>query len=109
MKEDKIYLLHVRDAINQIISYTKDGQVNFVKDPKTQDAVLRQLEIIGEATKNISQALREKNPSIPWKKMAGLRDKVIHEYFGVNIELVWNVVEHQLPELKKNIAKILAE
>ena len=109
MKDDKIYLLHIRDAIHRIIEYTREGSSTFVKDTKTQDAVLRQLEIIGEATKNISPALREKNPAIPWKKIAGLRDKVIHEYFGVNIELVWNVVENQIPTLEKNISKLLAE
>ena len=109
MKDDKIYLLHIRDAIDQINQYTSEGQSAFIKDPKTRDAVLRQLEIIGEATKNISQTLRENNPSIPWKKISGLRDKVIHEYFGVNLELVWNVVENQLPILKGNIAKLLAK
>lgn len=109
MKNDKIYLLHIRDAIHRIIDYTREGQAVFVKDAKTQDAVLRQLEIIGEATKNISSGLRETNHAIPWKKIAGLRDKVIHEYFGVNIELVWNVVENQIPELEKNISKLLTE
>ena len=107
MKDDRVFLLHIRDAIARILDYTRDGQAAFGRDTKTQDAVLRQLAIIGEAVKNLSPALREKQPDVPWKRIAGLRDKVIHEYFGVNIPLVWNVVEHQIPELERHISQLL--
>jgi uncharacterized protein with HEPN domain len=107
VKDDRIYLLHVRDAIQRIFKYTADGEEAFFADSKTQDAVVRNLEIIGEAVKNLSPALRDANPEIPWKRIAGMRDKMIHEYFGVNLRLVFDVVRLELPNLKERIATIL--
>ena len=72
---------------------------DFVKDFKTQDAVIRNLEIIGEAAKNISESTRGRYPEIPWKQIAGMRDRLIHQYFGVNIDVVWNVVRKDLEGL----------
>lgn len=74
-----------------------------------QGAVIRKIEIIGEAVKNVSDAIKEKYPEIPWIKIAGTRDKLIHGYFGVNIERIWFIVEKDLPELKRQIQKILNE
>ena len=76
---------------------------------KKQYAVLRGLEIIGEATKNLSRELKTKHREIPWREIAGMRDKLIHEYFGVNLELVWVTIKNELPELKNQILKILKE
>lgn len=109
MKDDKLYLIHVRDSINLIITYTEKGRDDFFSDKKTQDAVIRNIEIIGEAIKNISPKLRASYPDIPWRLLAGMRDKMIHEYFGVNLDLVWETVERDLPELLKNIETILNE
>ncbi len=109
MKDDKLYLIHVRDSINLIIAYTEKGRDDFFSDRKTQDAVIRNIEIIGEAIKNISPKLRASYPDIPWRLLAGMRDKMIHEYFGVNLDLVWETVERDLPELLKNIETILNE
>ncbi|MEM2882202.1 MAG: HepT-like ribonuclease domain-containing protein [Candidatus Bathyarchaeia archaeon] len=72
-----------------------------------QYAVLRALEIIGEATKNLSEELKSEHRRIPWKDIAGMRDKLIHEYFGVDLELIWETIERELPELKGEILKIL--
>ena len=79
----------------------------FLADIKTQDAVVRNLEIIGEATKNLSMQLRDKYPDLPWKGMAGIRDKLIHHYFGINLDIVWNIVTNDLPPLASQIEEIL--
>jgi len=109
MKDNLIYLQHIRDAIERIFEYTAEGEEMFFADTKTQDAVVRNLEIIGEAVKNISDDLRNTHPEIPWKRIAGMRDKVIHEYFGVNLRLVYDVVRRDLPELRRNIEAVLKE
>lgn len=107
MKEDRVYLLHIRDAIRRILEYTTDGREAFLGDPKTQDAVIRNLEIIGEAVKQLSAGLTGAHPAISWRPIAGMRDKLIHEYFGVNLRLVWDVVERDLPGLLESTAAIL--
>lgn len=107
MKEDRVYLLHIRDALANIQEYTSSGREFFFTDKKTQDAVVRNLEIIGEAVKHLSDSLTTSRPSIPWKQIAGMRDKLIHEYFGVDLNLVWDVVATGLPELDRTIAEIL--
>ena len=107
MKDDRIYLLHIRDAINYICEYTVGGQESFLADRKTQDAVVRNLEIIGEATKRLSPSLKEDHPDILWKPIAGMRDRLIHDYFGVNLQLVWDVVERDLPVLKLKVSQLL--
>jgi uncharacterized protein with HEPN domain len=74
-----------------------------------RDAVIRNLEVIGEAVKNISDELRHRCPSVPWQRVAGLRDVLIHQYFGVNPELVWQITQHRLPELKQEVERLLDE
>ena len=102
-------LLHdIKEAINRINSYTRELEYkSFLKDRKTQDAVVRNLEVIGEASKNISGNLKRKYPDIPWKEMAGTRDKVIHFYFGVNYDIVWSISKDELPSVIKQINKII--
>jgi uncharacterized protein with HEPN domain len=84
----------------------KITEEEFYKNYQTQDAVIRRLEIIGEAVKNIPHEFREKYPKIPWKKVAGLRDVLIHGYFGVNLRRVWKTIVKDLPELKEEIMKV---
>lgn len=107
MKNDRAYLLHIRDAIRRIVLYTRRGKRAFLSNLKTQDAVIRNLEVIGEAAKNLSSAFKAKQEGIPWKSMAGMRDKMIHEYFGVDIEIVWAVVHKELPEILNKIESAL--
>ena len=109
MKDDRIYLAHIGDAIARILDYTSQGKAYFDRDQKTQDAVVRNLEIIGEAVKNVSNELRGKKGDIPWRRLAGMRDKLIHEYFGVNLAIVWEVVEQEVPKLGEQLGGILKE
>jgi uncharacterized protein with HEPN domain len=104
---EQAYLLHIQDAITQILEYTKDGKKTFLSSRLIQDAVIRNLEIIGEATKQLTSETKAKQPSIPWQQVAGLREVLIHEYFGVNVEIVWGVVEKRLPELDKAVNTLL--
>lgn len=109
MKDDRVYLLHVRDGLDRIFKYTRDGREAFFADTKTQDAVIRNLEIIGEAVKNLSQNYRDAHPDIAWKRIAGMRDLLIHHYFGVKLEIVWDVIEGELTEFQTAIERMLRE
>jgi len=110
MKKDKAYLQHILDAISDTEKFLENvTQDAFFKNKEKQYAVLRALEIIGEATKNLSKEFRAKHREIPWRDIAGMRNKLIHEYFGVKLELVWRTVKNRLSELKKQISKILEE
>ncbi|MBS7655974.1 DUF86 domain-containing protein [Candidatus Bathyarchaeota archaeon] len=108
MKKDEAYLKHILDAISKVEKFiegvTKEA---FFENVEKQYAVLRALEIIGEATKNLSKELKLKHHQIPWKDIAGMRDKLIHEYFGVNLELVWETVKKKIPEFKEKILSML--
>ena len=107
MKDDAVYLRHILDAISKIESYVAVGRDIFMATSHWQDAVIRQLEIVGEATKNLSRELRSRHPDIPWRRIAGLRDFLIHEYMGVRLAAVWEVTQTDLPVLKEQVRKIL--
>ncbi len=110
MKRDNAYLQHILDAISNIEKFIKGlTKEDFLDNVEKQYAVLRGLEIIGEAAKNISRELKKKYPHIPWREIAGMRDKLIHQYFGVNLDLVWETVKTKLPELKDQISTVLKE
>ena len=108
MKGNALYLQHILDAINKIEEYVSVGYETFMSTSHWQDAVIRQLEIIGEATKKLSDDLRIKHPQIPWKRVAGLRDILIHDYMGVDLSAVWDITQKNLPELKQQIQGILS-
>ncbi|TAN60959.1 DUF86 domain-containing protein [bacterium] len=102
------YLLHIIDAIKNIEEFTKEcSKEKFTRTKIIQDSVIRNLEIIGEAAKHVPAAVRRKYVSIEWKRIAGMRDILIHEYFGVDIDRVWQVLKVRIPELKKEINNIL--
>ncbi|MBO8182557.1 MAG: DUF86 domain-containing protein [Archaeoglobus sp.] len=104
------YLEDILSSIQEIGEFTEGMDFEkFVKDRKTVNAVIRSLEVMGEAVKKIPSDLRNKYPEIPWKYIAGMRDKLIHEYHGVDLEIVWKVVEMEIPPLKPKFEKILEE
>jgi uncharacterized protein with HEPN domain len=109
VKEDRIYLEHIRDCLNWIAEYTADGKTTFFADRKTQDAVIRNLEVIGEAAKQLSAEARAAQPSVPWKQIAGMRDVLIRHYFGVDLSIVWEVVEQHVPPLRRAVDQLLAQ
>ena len=108
MKDDLVYLRHIIDAIMDIDAYTVGGREEFFAAKMIQDAVIRNLEIIGEAVKNLSPAFCSEHPDIPWKQIAGLRDVLIHHYFGVDLDSVWLVVKRRLPGLLQRLESLLA-
>ncbi len=109
IRDDAVYLHHILDAINRIEEYVSGlNHEGFIRSSLVQDGVIRQIEIIGEATKNLSPALKERYPVIPWKDIAGMRDKLIHQYFGVDISAVLETVAQDLPDFKIQIGGILS-
>ena len=110
MRESKIYLRDIINAMTSIEAFVGNMDFDqFKEDDKTTSAVTRKLEIIGEAAKNIPENITKKYSSVPWKEMAGMRDKLIHFYFGVNLKLVWQTIKHRIPHLKLSIKQILDE
>ncbi len=107
-KNDLVYLDHILDSIGWIEEYTEGMErADFLSNKLVQDGTIRQIEIIGEATKNLSKDFREKYPQVPWKDIAGMRDRLIHHYFGVNLKDVWYTVQVDIPVLKDEIMAII--
>ena len=106
-RQDFELLCDIKEAVQRISTYIGELSYDeFIKDKKTQDAVVRSLEIIGEAAKNLSVELKKKRRDIPWSGLAGLRDRLIHQYFGVNFDIVWRIIKQELPGLARQIEKI---
>lgn len=106
-RDARLYLKDIEISIKKIEGYTKTLKFNtFVKDEKTIDAVVRNLSIIGEAARNMPKDLRLKNPDVPWSEIIGMRNKVVHEYFGIDEQILWKTIKEDIPLLKKKIKKI---
>lgn len=106
-KEPKILLSHIRECIEAIEEYTKDvDKEMFMVDDEKQDAIVRRLEIIGEATTNLEKQFKQDYPDVPWQDISDMRNRLVHQYFEVDLNLVWQVVQKDIPELKENILKI---
>lgn len=108
MKDDRVYLKHILDEVSNVEDFLfgieKD---DFLKDKKTRNAVVRSLEVIGEVVNNLSGEIKEKSPELPWQDIKDMRNKLIHEYFGVDMELVWLVAKKDVPKLKEVVQKLL--
>jgi uncharacterized protein with HEPN domain len=107
-KDDTVYLRHIIDAIQRIEKYTKNlNQDQFTANYLVQDGVIRQIEIIGEPAKRVSNQLRNNTSHIPWKDIVGMRNKLIHDYFGVDVDAVWDTVVRDIPGLKQDIQELI--
>jgi Uncharacterized conserved protein len=108
VKDDRLYLIHILESLGKIEDYTRGGRDAFMDSPMAQDAVIRNFEVIGEAVKRIPDSLKQEHPDIPWRRISGLRDVLIHQYMSVDLEAVWAIVEEELPEFRQTVAGILA-
>jgi uncharacterized protein with HEPN domain len=109
-KDDTVYMKHILDAIHRVEEYTQNIEYkDFIENHLIQDGVIRQIEIIGEAVKRLSNEIREKYTDVPWKDIVGMRNKLIHNYFGVDVDAVWETVKKDIPVLKKKLIGIKAE
>lgn len=108
MMDEQVFLGHMLESIEAIESYTsKITKDDFLKDQKIQDAVHRRFEIIGEASKHLSDTLKAQHPDIVWKQITGMRDVLIHDYFGIDLNFVWHTARYDLPKFKKQILKMI--
>ncbi len=109
-RDESVYLQHILDAIRKIETYLRGvDEATFVEQTLVQDGVIRQIEIIGEAVRHLSDELRAQNADVPWQDIAGMRDKLIHGYFGVDIDKVWLTATQDIPVLKTQIMRIVAK
>ena len=107
-KSPRLYLEDILTSVSRIEEYSRNLSFeDFKKDQKTIDAVIRNLEIIGEAARNVPEDFSEKHPELPWREMISVRNKVIHEYFGVDVSILWQTIKEDLPSLKNQVQKLI--
>jgi uncharacterized protein with HEPN domain len=109
MKDDRLYLVHILDCIDHILQFTSDGKNSFLADRKTQDAVLRNLHTLSESIQRISADTKLKYPEVPWREISAFRNVVVHDYLGIELERIWDIIERDLPPLKMHIKSIIGE
>jgi uncharacterized protein with HEPN domain len=107
LKDDRLYLIHILESIERVEEYTSGGSEQFLSDKRTQDAVLRNLQILAESSQRISPELKIAHPEVDWRGISGFRNVLVHDYLGVNLITVWGIIEGPLKELKKRMSKIL--
>ena len=109
-RDDLLYLDDIQEAIETIFGYIQGIEVDeFKQQQMLQDAVVRQIEIIGEATKHLSEGIRKANPQVPWRAIAGTRDRLIHGYFAVDLDEIWLTIQQDLPVLRQEVTRLLSE
>ena len=109
MKDDRLYLIHITECIERMERYTATGRAAFFADTMVQDAVLRNLHTLSESTQRLSDALKVRHPEVDWPSIAAFRNVIVHDYLGVDLAQIWDIVERDLPDLKRAIAAMLEE
>jgi len=105
--KDSLYLIHIRECLTRVIEYTSGGRSEFTEDIKTQDAVLGNLQIMGESTQRLSEALKAANPAVEWSELAAFRNILVHNYLGMDLELIWQIITDDLPPFEQQIDAML--
>lgn len=100
MKEERLYLFHIDEALARVEEYVVEGHEAFLRDHKTQDAVLRNLQVMAESTQRLSDGFKAGHPAIDWRGIAGLRNILVHDYLGINMERIWELIEKEVPRLR---------
>ena len=106
-RDERLYLTDILSSIDRALDYTREGREAFFSDPKTQDAVIRNITVIGEAVRGVSESTRQAHPEIPWSKISGTPDRVFPGHFRVDLDIVWDIVESELPRLRHQVAELL--
>lgn len=109
MKDDRIYLRHILECLDAIREYTAESPGRFLTDRKTQKATLRELQELAESTRRLSPRLKEKRPEIPWADIAGFKNVLVHDYLGLSLPRIWNIIERPLPPLRAAVEVMLSE
>lgn len=109
MKDSRLYLVHVQECIERIRAYTKNGKTEFMNNEMIQDAVLRNLEVMGESVKKLPEDWKQTQPQVEWVKLGDFRNVLAHAYLDVDLDIVWNIIERYLPDLENAIQKIIFE
>ena len=109
-RDDSVFVMHILDSIKAIGEFSKNiSRKDLESNRLKQSAIVREIEIIGEASKNISEEFKKRHKEIPWREISGTRDKIIHHYFGLNLDMIWEIVTEDLPDLKNKLNKIKFE
>jgi len=106
MKDDALYLIHITECLERIERFVVEGKEMFVRDLKTQDAVIRNLQVLAESSQRLSETLKTAHPEVNWRGLAGFRNILVHDYLGINLQRVWEIIEGDLPALKRQMTSL---
>ena len=109
MKDDAVYLRHILECIRRIDDNTREGRTQFLHSQTVQDAALRNLQTLSESTQHLSETLKARHPEIEWKRIAEFRNILVHDYLGIDMERIWEIIQRDLPPLKRAVSEILAD